>query len=328
MSKVPVVIFFMFFHLVTFSQQLPQFRQIMSGSVLYNPAAMTMNKQSNVSMLARWQMLGFGNEPRTISAFGHVMIKKKVKITFNPGSRIQREYTPLQKKRQIILQHFVGGQVISDKYGAFNYLDASGNYAVNIPLGTYWKLGLGARIGLRNHVFSPSQASVLNLTDAQLPYAGGDNTYDQYLQNGTQSLTASGSFGTVLHSKYAFVSLAVQHGNISNLVLNKSNFFNQQLHWNAMAGYTFDIANGLDLKTIVHVKRMMQGPISVETSAIALINFIFWGGINYQYNSSAGIIAGMDVSDNLKIGYSFDFSTNRINRFSNGGHEIYLSYGF
>jgi hypothetical protein len=111
-------------------------------------------------------------------------------------------------------------------------------------------------------------------------------------------------------------------------VLNKPNFFNQQLHWNAMAGYTFDIANGLDLKTIVHVKRMMQGPISAEVSAIALINFIFWGGINYQYNSSAGIVAGMDVSDNLKIGYSFDFSTNRINRFSNGGHEIYLSYGF
>jgi hypothetical protein len=36
----------------------------------------------------------------------------------------------------------------------------------------------------------------------------------------------------------------------------------------------------------------------------------------------------MEVSDNLKIGYAFDFSTNRINRFSNGGHEIYLSYGF
>ncbi len=99
MRNVPVGIFVMFFHLLTFGQQLPQFRQITSGSVLYNPAAMTMNKQSNVSMLARWQMLGFGNEPRTISAFGHVMIKKKVKITFNPGSRIQREYTPLQKKK-------------------------------------------------------------------------------------------------------------------------------------------------------------------------------------------------------------------------------------
>ncbi|MCF8268522.1 MAG: type IX secretion system membrane protein PorP/SprF [Crocinitomicaceae bacterium] len=328
MNRISVLIFVISFRLVTFSQQLPQFRQIMSGSVLYNPAAMTMNKQSNVSMLARWQMLGFGNEPRTISAFGHTMIKHKIKVTFNPGSRIQRDYSPLQKKRQIILQHFLGGQVISDKYGAFNSLDASGNYAVNIPLGMYWKLGVGARIGIRNHIFSPSQASVLNLTNVQLPYAGGDNTYDQYLQYGTQSLTASGSFGTVLHSKYAFVSLAVQHGNLSNLVLNQTNFFNQQLHWSAMGGYTFGISNGLDLKTIVHIKQMIKGPVSIEASAITLINFIFWAGINYQYNSSAGIIAGMDVSDNLKIGYSFDFSTNRINRFSNGGHEIYLSYGF
>ena len=73
---------------------------------------------------------------------------------------------------------------------------------------------------------------------------------------------------------------------------------------------------------------MNHGPVSLEATLITTINYIFWAGINYQYNASAGLMAGMEVSDNLKIGYAFDFSTNRINRFSNGGHEIYLSYGF
>jgi hypothetical protein len=39
-------------------------------------------------------------------------------------------------------------------------------------------------------------------------------------------------------------------------------------------------------------------------------------------------MAGMEVSGNLKIGYALDFMTNRLNQFSNGGHEIFLSYGF
>jgi len=36
----------------------------------------------------------------------------------------------------------------------------------------------------------------------------------------------------------------------------------------------------------------------------------------------------MEVTDALKIGYSLDFSTTRINSFSNGGHEIMMSYAF
>jgi hypothetical protein len=76
------------------------------------------------------------------------------------------------------------------------------------------------------------------------------------------------------------------------------------------------------------VKKMDPAPLSLEFSALATINYIFWGGFNYHYGASAGIMAGMEVSGNLKIGYALDFSTNRLNRFVNGGHEIYLSYGF
>jgi hypothetical protein len=44
--------------------------------------------------------------------------------------------------------------------------------------------------------------------------------------------------------------------------------------------------------------------------------------------ASTGIMVGMEVSDELKIGYSMEFATSRINYFSNGGHEIMISYAF
>jgi len=323
-----MTLIFTLFSLSLLGQQMPQFRQIPMNYSVYNPSGMAMNKQSSISLVARWQMLGFGNEPRTIACIGQTMIKKKVKTIFNPGSRIQREYEPLQKKKNIVVQHFVGGQVISDNYGAFKYLDVSGSYAANIPINKTWKLSAGLRMGLRNNVFSPSQASVLNLNDPQLPYGGGDATYDAYLANGLRALSLSSGFGLTLFSKKVIFSGAIHHGGIPNGLVQQTSFFDQQYHWNALVGYTFKIANGLDLQPILVAKQMNHGPVSLEATLMTTINYIFWAGINYQYNASAGLMAGMEVSDNLKIGYAFDFSTNRINRFSNGGHEIYLSYGF
>jgi type IX secretion system PorP/SprF family membrane protein len=310
------------------AQQMPQFRQVNTSPSLYNPAGMAMNKQASISLLARWQMLGFGNEPRTIACFGQAMIKKKVKTVFNPGSRIQYPIEPLEKKKKRVFQQFVGGQAISDNYGAFKYLEANGNYALCLPLNNQWKLSAGIRIGIRNNVFSPSQASVLNLSNPQLPYDGGDATYDAFLSSGLRSISLSSGFGMTLFSRKMFFAGALQHGGLLHSLGEQSSFFDQRYHWNTQIGYTMNIANGLELQPILILKQMHQGPISVEMTLMTTINYIFWAGINYQYNASAGILAGMEVSDNLKIGYAFDFSTNRINRFSNGGHEIYLSYGF
>lgn len=309
-------------------QQVPQFRQVATSPALYNPSCMGMTKQSSISLMARWQMLGFGYEPRTVGCYGQTLIKKKVKTVFNPGSRIQHDFTPLEKKKNIVLQHFVGGQVVSDNYGAFKYMEASGAYAVSIPFHAKWKFTLGLKVGMRNNVFMPNQAVVLNVNDPQALYNGGDAIYDAYLANGNRSLSLSSSIGGTLHSKKLFISGAIQHGGLPNGIKKQTSYFDQQLHWNAMAGYTFYIANGLELQPIIIVKQMDQGQISSEITALATINYIFWAGVNYHYNASAGIMAGMEVSDKLKIGYAFDFSTNRINRFSNGGHEIYLSYGF
>ena len=313
---------------LTWSQQLPQFRQIALNASLYNPAAMAQSKQSSISLLGRWQMLGFGYEPRTISLFGQTLLKKKIKTVYNPSCRIQTEIQPLQKKKNIVFQHFVGGQVVSDNYGAFKYTEGCGSYAFNLPLNSIWKISGGVKLGIRNNVFMPNQAQVLNQSNPQLPYSGGDATYDAFLGNGLRSISLVSAAGMVLRTKQLSISGAVMHGGIPNGLTKQTSFFDQQVHWNAMLGYTFKVSTGLDIQPIAIVKRMSDGPYSFELSTLATINYIFWAGINYQYKTSAGFLAGMEISDNLKIGYAFDFSTNRINRFSNGGHEIFLSYGF
>jgi len=309
-------------------QQLPQFRQIAQSPSLYNPSAMGLQKQNYVSLIGKWQMLGFGYEPKTIAVYGQYQVKKKPKTIFNPGSRIQKDFTPVQKRKSLVLKHIVGGQVISDNYGAFKYLEVNGSYALSIPIQTNWKATIGLRLGLRNNSFNPSLGKVLNVQDVQMPYAGGDMTYDEITANNQRSMEMTSAAGLTLSSKKSFFSVSVQHGGVPNGFVKQTSFFDQRMHFNAMLGRTFAISSGLDIQPVLIVKKMSPAPISIELSTVATINYIFWFGFNYQYNASAGIMAGMEVSDNLKIGYAIDFSTNRINKFSNGGHEIYLSYGF
>lgn len=310
------------------AQQMPQFRQFILAPSVYNPAAMAFSKQSSISLSGRWQMSGFGYEPRTLMLHGKTLLKRKPKTVFNPGSRIQRDFAPIEKKKNVNLLHFVGGQITSDNYGAFKYLDVQGNYALNVPINADWKASIGVRAGLRNNTFTPSQGVVLNVIDPQMAYSGGDATYDAILNGNHRSLSFTGALGLGLNSKRCFFSAAIMHGGIPNSARNPLSFFDQRMHWMASVGYNFPIGSGLEIHPCLLVKQMVGAPYSVEFSTLATINYIYWAGINYHYGASAGVMAGIEISGNLKIGYSFDFVTSRLNKFSNGGHEIFLSYGF
>lgn len=314
---------------MTFGQQLPQYRQFLMNKALFNPAAMGINNQSEINLVGRWQMLGFGLEPRTVALIGQTKIQKKQKIIFNPASRIGQEIDSPGKKRKIKLAHFIGGQVISDNYGAFKSTEFSGNYAVRIPLNTKWRLSLGASLGLSNHSFNPARAIVLNTADPLLPYTSGDQEYDAFTQGKMNQLSLNTGAGVSINSADFFLSIGTKQLAKDFLTFGNSNLkFDRRTHWNVMTGYTFSIFNGLDLQPAILIKKMNPTDYSYEFSALATINYIFWAGVNYHYKAATGIMVGMEVSDELKIGYSMEFATSRINYFSNGGHEIMLSYAF
>ena len=312
-----------------YSQQLPQYSQFLLNKALYNPAAMTINNQAEISLVGRWQMLGFGLEPKTVALIGQSKIQKKAKIIFNPASRISQEIVPIDKKRKIKLSHFVGGQILTDNYGAFRSTDFSGNYALKIPINNKWKVSLGASIGLSNHSFIPSRAVVLNSIDPLLPYNGGDMEYDAFTQGKLNQLSLNTGAGLALNSSNFFLSIGAKQLAKNYISFGNSSInFDQRTHWNLMAGYNFSIGNGLDIQPAILIKRMQANKLSYEFSTLATINYIFWAGVNYHLGASAGIMVGMEISDELKIGYSMEFATTRINYFSNGGHEIMISYAF
>ncbi|MFM7301114.1 MAG: type IX secretion system membrane protein PorP/SprF, partial [Crocinitomicaceae bacterium] len=71
------------------AQQLPQFTQFGNNVSLVN-AANFVNENSAINIGARSQMLGFGSEPNTAFVYGHYLLKKKSKPSYNPQIRISK----------------------------------------------------------------------------------------------------------------------------------------------------------------------------------------------------------------------------------------------
>jgi len=60
-------------------------------------------------------------------------------------------------------------------------------------------------------------------------------------------------------------------------------------------------------------------------SAIVKYNSKFWGGVNYRYQESVGLIVGVSF-EGFRLGYSYDLPTLSVG--IPGSHEITLSYCF
>lgn len=54
----------------------------------------------------------------------------------------------------------------------------------------------------------------------------------------------------------------------------------------------------------------------------------YWAGINYRWGQAVAAMIGIEVIAGLKVAYSYEYATSRLSRFSNGTHELMLSYAF
>ncbi len=53
-----------------------------------------------------------------------------------------------------------------------------------------------------------------------------------------------------------------------------------------------------------------------------------WLGASYRSNRSVAALFQFSVNDQLKVGYTYDFDFGKLGKYSNGSHEVMLTYQF
>lgn len=289
MRKLLAVIVSVCLSSLAIAQQDPQFSQNMFNRLFVNPAAAGANDAICASLLYRNQWVGFDGSPKSVVAGVDA---------------------PVLNERL-----GVGLTVLSDEIGFEKTLMAklAAAYRMNVGSG---KLSVGVDFDLMQHeldgkFIAPDGGAV---DDPAIPKTGvNGNTFDM-------------GAGIYYQSEKWYGGLSATHLLEATVDLDKfSKEFNR--HFYGMLGYTFELSPSVQLKPMVFVKNV-TGNTTIDVNVNAHFNNRFWGGISWRNEDAFVLMAGLNIIENLKLGYSYDFTTSELRDYSDGTHEILLGYCF
>lgn len=310
---------------LVFGQQLPQFTQFQRNQYLVNPAATGAEEFVNFSLGGRLQWTGFADAPKTsflylstpASKFRNAVMKR----TYGKVRRNNRTVKhPNMRVSSIV--HAFGGQLMVDQFGAFRTLKFAGSYAVHLPINRDYKLSFGTNAGLSSRSFLSDKAQVLTVMTG----TGTDAVYNNQIGAGSQYIMDIDAglyfYGKGLYLGFSGMQLTRDLVKFGNMNTN----FAPAMHFYGSAGYKFQVNSRMDITPGLLVKYVPSAPVSVEGNVLFDFVDTYWLGATYRYQDAVAFLAGVTISDQFRIGYSFDLSISRLIKYNSGGHELVLSW--
>jgi len=286
-----IVYILMFLQTIAWGQQDNLYTQFMYNPSSINPGYTGSRLGTTIFMQAREQWVGFEGAPSTS----------------NLNIQHYRERSNLG----------LGLDVYTDAVGPFNEKSISLNTSYHLQLSNdqYLGLGLQASVSSVNLDFSS-----LELYDPEDPF------YESNLQN---RINPNMGFGFYYYSTKSYFGLSVPRlFNTFNYEPSKSDRFKitfENIHLYAMAGHVFQLTNSLRFKPAILARYIQSQPISFNYSATFNWREKVSFGAAYSEGVSVSTLAGLQLSNNIFIGYSYDINTGAID-FGRGSHEILLRF--
>ena len=210
----------------------------------------------------------------------------------------------------------------SDKAGIFNSnrLDGAYSYKFDVSAKGRLSLGLGAQLE-----FGRANYNLTNPLDANdLTIFEGNETFSQ-----TKINFGAGLYYT--HNDNFYIGLSVpQLLNTSYYQKDNISGSGNDFHtYYLMLGFVKDLTN--NVKIVPGAMISFQGnnaPFEFDINVNLVFMEKLWVGLNYRLEDSIDGLIQYQLSDNLRAGFAYDFTTSDIKNYSNGSLEFLLSYTF
>jgi type IX secretion system PorP/SprF family membrane protein len=279
------------------AQQDPMYSQYQFNTMAVNPAYAGATDALTFIALHRSQWTGFEGAPVTQTFAVHA---------------------PLGEKH---INTAVGLSVINDKIGPTKqtgfFVDYS--YKLRMDEKTYLRFGLKAG----GNLFSANLMDIA--TNEQADAAFQSNISSQFLPNF--------GFGLYWDSEKYYVGASlpklkrnVLGSELASTSANEQNVFNEKRHFFFVAGYIAKLNEEIEFKPSLVVKKVAHAPASLDLSANFLLKKKVWLGVNYRFGDAVGAVAQFRFTEQLRAGYSYDFTISDLGQYSGGTHEIMLRF--
>jgi len=295
-NKIIAVLVLTFGSFTINAQQTPMYTHYMYNTLMVNPGYAGSRDALTVTALCRSQWVDFKGAPKTQTLSMH---------------------TPLNN------EHIgLGLSVLNDKIGPTNNTSVYGDFAFIMKLNEKSKLALGLSAGA-------------DIFRADLSNLALDETNDPvFLSNIDNHVTPNFGFGAYYSRERFYAGISVPkllQNNYSskdeisgNILVGK-----EQRHYFFIAGALFNLSDNLAFKPTTFVKVTAAAPIEADLTASFILMKKLLLGVMFRTGDAFGGLIGLDITDQLHLGYSYDWSYGlRTGKYNQGSHELVLRYDF
>jgi len=283
-----------------FSQFDAQLSQYMCHHTSFNPAAAGEGGMVQVTGQHRIQWVGMPNAGQT--------------TVFSIN-------TPLKIGRSL---NGIGIRFVNDKVGIFTNQTAHLQYAFKKSLGA-GVISVGADFGFVSLGFSGDSVR-------KMP-AGFDDYHhiseDPEIPKG--SMVGMGfdmTLGVFYSTPKAYAGLSYMHLNNPKVNWGDRSEFQLPGTMYLTGGYNWVLANP---KFVLKPSTLLKtdfNSFQLDLSSRLEYDDRYWGGLSYRLQDAVVVLAGINITGGLSIGYSYDLPISKIITVSSGSHEILLVYSF
>jgi len=277
------------------AQQDPMFTHYMYNTIMVNPAYAGSRDALTITGINRNQWVGFDGAPITQTLTVHSPI----------GSD----------------QIGLGCSVIQDKIGPTKSTSVYADFAYRIRLSQKSKLAFGIKGGYS--FFSADLPSLLLNQQTDVDFA-------QRIENRPMPNFGFGLYYT-RERFYAGISTPklLKNNYYSGTTLATLSAAKEQGHYYFIMGSVFSLSKFVDFKPSGLIKITKGAPLETDLSALFEFDKKLMAGAMYRTGDAFGVLVGLNITDQLSLGYSFDFSTtNTTVKYNQGSHEIMIRYDF
>ena len=279
-------------------QQTPQWTQYVLNQYAINPAYAGLDRSLSVTAGIRSQWTRFPGAPKT------QMINAHLPMYFLSGS--------------------VGMQLLNDELGAFRRTAAtvSYNFVLDAPIGL---ISTGFRIG----------AQQVSLNNEELITPGG-NYFDNIIDHQDPRLVSANLDGIApvwslgIFFTKDLLELGLSLDNVpGNQIEAGTSTFNEKVVLSLYGSYQYPINEFLAVEPNVLVKSdgtQTQLDVGILGHYHQFIGGFSFRGYNADSVDAVGVIAGVRVSNNIRVSYSFDLGLSSVRTFHDGTHEFLINY--
>ena len=295
MKKLVFILVLSCVSIISNAQQDPMFTHYAFNTLAINPAYAGTRDALTITGLHRSQWVTFKGAPITQTITGH---------------------TPVFNEKVGL-----GLSVLNDKIGPTNTTSFYLDFSYKIKINKKARLSFGLKGGL-------------NLKKTDLTSL---NTYEQndpvFMEDIKSEFLPNFGFGMYYYSDKYYVGISIpkllENDFKENSVSGSVDLASEKKHYFLIGGAVFPLSESVVLKPTTFVKITNGAPIEGDITANFIFYDRFWTGVMFRTGDAFGLLAGLNITEQLAVGYSFDWSlVNTTGKYNAGSHEIMIRYDF